>query len=85
MKKKIDIVAKKEQAAKWLRTTLASINITWVRDQTEQNDKFRENSVYLPISKQIDSKRTIFIGERVSRRNSIGQGMLYFSDEIFYA
>ena len=85
MRKKINIVAKKEQTAKWLRTKLASINITWVRDQTEQNDKFRENSVYLPISKQIDSKRTKFIGERDSRRKRIGQGMLYFSDEIFYA
>ena len=50
------IVTKNEQTAKWLRAKLASINITWVRDQTEQNDKFRENSVYLSISKQIDSK-----------------------------
>ena len=85
MRKKINIVAKKEQTAKWLRTKLASINITWVRDQTEQNDKFRDNSVYLSTSKQIDSKRTKFIGERDSRRKRIGQGMLYFSDEIFYA
>lgn len=52
----VNIVAKKEQTAKWLRTKLASINIIWVRDQTEQNNKFRENSVYLSIRKQIDSK-----------------------------
>ena len=51
-----NIVTKNEQTAKWLRAKLALINITWVRDQTEQNEKFGENSVYLSISKQIDSK-----------------------------
>ena len=73
-----NIVTKNEQTAKWLRAKLALINITWVRDQTEQNEKFRENSVYLSISKQIDSKWTKIFGVRVSSRNRILTGKAIF-------